>query len=466
MIGSNNISILTGMAGCGKSFTATRCITPGTGIFTPSHVSKRVAQKYVLSSGKKGVSVEVTQYLPYMLFKNPKYTEQTCTTSRGERFLSEIGIQCASTGADGIYSLSNHRRQFQTVLFDEVSMMSLYDVSSTLTWVVKHFPNCNRAIFCGDPNQLKSIHRGNVLNDLIQSRTIAHVHLTKNMRSKNALAENLHAVLDGRDDILQYDTTFSKVRIQPSELEGFKDKYSSVQIPIQQIVTMFKIDKELKQEPHIIVYKNKVQEEINKAIEAALLPPRRKGVFLRPRMKVQALTNDYAHDGLHKRGLYIVVNQTEMANETGPTDDTQTVANKRSKIRLKNWDTTGAGCHDEIVEVVVPTIDIQNIFSVAYATTGHSSQGCQMGHVYCIGIADNCKFLDSDALYTFISRAQQKCVIFSTDSDIHKIVTRKNPPRKSNLHRLLNQNIRQPHKRKLTDDSENITTKRTCCTSE
>ncbi|KMQ51752.1 RecD-like DNA helicase YrrC [Chitinispirillum alkaliphilum] len=83
----------------------------------------------------------------------------------------------------------------EVIILDEVSMVDILLMKSFLNAVSKN----THLIFLGDDNQLPSVGAGNVLNDLIESRTLPHVHLTRIFRqaAQSRIVTAAHEIIDG-----------------------------------------------------------------------------------------------------------------------------------------------------------------------------------------------------------------------------------------------------------------------------
>ncbi len=442
MMKHNHYSVLCGLAGSGK--THTLCSTldgyAKIGIVCPSHTSRRIIEQRVKSNY---VACEVIQYLiPCLNIYKCKKDEVLDIRTFLETKLSRLFIFMEKIDYD-----------LTTLIFEESSMMDLHAVARMLDVAVDIFPNLSRVIFSGDPFQLKSILRGNVLHDLISVSKVPSVHLTENMRSSNALSTNLVKILNSDYDGLTYDESFVMRRV--NSVESIKTGFKTYSLPIQEIVDSFLQDKSDGREPHIIAYTHAEVNAINERIikHLGLAKENAKDLFLKKDLKViiqngfplpadstsdneiedyddydpeevaakrQKLDEESIHNPpvkLHKCELYVVV-------------DVNVVEKQMVHIKLRVWRDTVEK------EVVIKRTDLSKIFRTGYASNSHFTQGAEHAYIYAIAF-DNSAFFDRNGLYTTCSRAKKTCSVFTNNVSMKNIIMKPGEKRVSCFHHEL-----------------------------
>jgi hypothetical protein len=474
------ICLLTGLAGAGKTETTTTAIPPKTGGTTPSHASRQVfAQR---CAGRSGIASEVIQFTRYGFKRMGNWRmidflltlNGVADTSPFKAYSDYCRAKMKKPDWSTFVRENHLRYQFPsdswddltensmtTLVVDECSMVDLETFAESLKEAVLNFP-VSRVIVCGDPHQLKSIGKGNVLQDLIQSGVLPHVHLVDIVRSgKNtALSKNQKTILQGDHEGIIYDDTFVKVdctdapfRILPPAYENNDEEFSKgkeYKIPVDFITDHFMDDYKLGEDPLIIVATNREVHAMNASIVRRLFGPEYDHNSLATGMRVIVVQN-------YREGQEAVLDANEVdkaedleiLNDDQPTvhlmkgelymcQDLLEVEKDKKKffsVTLMRWRSNKE--HDAIT-LTIPKSDIKKVLKPGYCSTGHKSQGGETDYVYLL-LFDNCSYYDREALYTNNGRARKRTKVFTRKSEMQGIVERLNRPRWSTFSYCLQQ---------------------------
>lgn len=179
---SERVSLLSGIAGAGKSYTV-------------AIMAKRMmahAGSTVLIVSPTGKAV---QRIRELLDQNG-IDEKRVSLSTVHSFVysfetrSGVSMECHIDDPD-----TKKRFPCDFVIVDEASMLSL-EMAERLLKAVGTF--AKHATFVGDPEQLPSIDAGSVFLDLIACNLFPHIHLDKAHRALGGILQNSRAILAGK----------------------------------------------------------------------------------------------------------------------------------------------------------------------------------------------------------------------------------------------------------------------------
>lgn len=168
-INENNVSIITGGPGTGKT-TIIRCVIELYKTYRKKVVlcapTGRAAKRMSETTGEEAKTI-------HRLLEIGKFEEDK---------LGSIDTDVSPVDAD-------------ILVVDEMSMVDVF----LMNYLVKAIYLGTKVIFVGDPNQLPSVGPGSILKDLIDSNQFATVHLDKIFRqaAKSKIIVNAHNVNDG-----------------------------------------------------------------------------------------------------------------------------------------------------------------------------------------------------------------------------------------------------------------------------
>ncbi len=272
------------------------------------------------------------------------------------------------------------------LVVDEVSMMDIFLLRSLLSAL----PSGTRILFVGDHNQLPSVGPGNVLADMIASRVITHVHLSRIFRqaARSRIITASHQILSGEIPVFTNDKNDNCFFIDsPEPLHTQKTicdlvstrlpaKYGFDPIRDIQVITP--------------MHKGTLgTREINIRIQQLLNPHgdflQRGGSVFRTGDKVMQLRNNYTL-GVYNGDIGTV--------DSIPDTTSLTVSYHHTQVTytLKNL--------DELVH--------------AYCISVHKSQGSEFECVVIPVSTQHFVMLQRNLLYTAVTRAKKLCVLVGT----------------------------------------------------
>lgn len=424
------VCLISGVAGAGKTHVLAEALhhCGATLCVTPSFKSAAVLRDRCRAAGIANVGVEVVQFLQYGLVH-----------MRGKRMTK---LMRAVTG-----QYESNPGDVTTIVFEECGMQDLKCFATVLRLAVKQFRNLQRIVISGDPYQLQSVDRGNVLADLLESNVFPHIHLTEVMRSNrnSALCRNQASLLDQSFEAFRYDKTFEVIRSTDGpQMLRFKTSFKSYKLDIGRIVTDYFNDCRQNQEPHIMAYSNREASEMNEAIYKELYPDdvKKKAKLLRVGIKLIAINKYMEGDGPQEEGdvddddlddeNHVTINKSDQYVLDGFVIFNEDSVDK-VRLHLRWWNDA-----DEVI-VVMPLACVNSVFGIGYASTSHKVQGGEMPYVYVMAY-DNASYMDCRAFYTMISRATRRVKVYTCEDELKTIVTK--PPNKARLS-VLPQKLRQ-----------------------
>ena len=309
------------------------------------------------------------------------------------------------------------------LICDETSMMDTYLTANLLEAV----PSGCVVILLGDVDQLPSVGPGNVLRDLIESQAFPVVRLSTIHRQESMIGRGLgivdaaHAVIEGRmppfnaTDFRFVPAPTAAAAIDESETD---DEKAATWVPV--IVARMRDQGTPLDEIQILSPMNKGPlgvDNLNLVMQAAFNPPAgdkreitfRKATF-REGDRVMQRKNDY--------DLGVVNGDIGYIRSIDPTAGIVCVA--FSGERIVKFDRTRV------------------LFSLAYATTIHKSQGSGFAKVIVAVTTGHAIMLNQNLVYTAITRAKTQCVLLgSRRATALAVRTKSNAARCTGLARML-----------------------------
>ena len=387
------IALLTGSAGCGKSFS--------------------------------------TKAVIRMLEENGRTYKLLAPTGIASRRLRESTGRKASTIhmflAGGL-----DNETYDYIIIDEFSMVSVHLLASLLDRI-EYNPNL---IFVCDEAQLASISCGNVLQDIINSNIVPRANLTKPFRygtsglitiatdTRNGQADNLLAKFDD----------FEFIEIENDAVSQVVEQYESM---LQQ---GFKKDEILILSPYN--RGNKGTYVINKKIQAEYNPHEYSSIkYKHPLGEIQFKVGDrvlntkndyhmpcieFDEDGYESYGVMFCAN-----------GDIGTVRECR-----KNFE----GQDELVIEfdnkiAAVSGSAIQNLI-LGYAVSVHKIQGAQSRGIIALVAPEHSRMISRNLLYVEFSRSQEKMVVIGDIETIKEgLEVQENMERDTFLEDMLNEQV-------------------------
>ena len=358
---NNNVSVITGGAGSGKT-TLLKCVM---------YCLKELRFKLVL----------------------------TAPTGKASRRMSEATGEEAGTIHSFLYGNDCSISPSSVMIVDESSMIDI-ELFYELLEKIQGFA---KLIIVGDPGQLPSVAPGNVLNDLIKSKTMPLVTLTKTFRQAGDSNILDIALKTRKQEVFSYikkKDFFCKTCFTPKDFikdaiyfyEYISDKYKN-----KGLDTFFS-------EVQIISPVKKGEAGVNKlneVIKEKINPKKDKND------KFPFDVNDKVMNTKNDKEAGVM--NGEFGRITEITKDTFTIYfdNLDRFISFKK-------SFEEI-----------NKFILAYASTVHKLQGSEFKYIIIV-VPQDSLICDSRLLYTAITRGKQTCILLSNKELTDKICKRNN----------------------------------------
>lgn len=286
--------------------------------------------------------------------------------------------------------------EFHLIVLDETSMVDV----SLLARFLEAVASGSRVIFVGDPFQLPSVGPGNVLKDLLESRTVPSVQLDIIKRqSEGLIIRNCHQIKDGKDIVVDNGSAKDFFFVPLASELDIQAKI--VDLVARTLPTDHKLDS-LQDVQVISPFRERTQlscKALNHKLQQALNPqPPIEGCRFRVGDKVIQQRNDYDHDIVNGDIGYVLAIHKE---------------DRKIAVRFENPER----------KVTLELFD--NDLELAYAMTIHKSQGSEWPAVIIpIHSSFGSLMLHRNLLYTAVSRAKRLCILVGHRDEIPKIVRR------------------------------------------
>lgn len=303
------------------------------------------------------------------------------------------------------------------LIIDEVSMIDIFLMNHLLNAIP---PECI-VVLVGDENQLPAVGAGNVLKDIIASKKIPIVELTKVYRQETGslIVQNSHTILQGLYPT--FDQTFNSEFMFILK-ESDKDKAQSILSLCTNIL--------------------KQQYNIDPVRDVQILTPTRKGICGTKEL------NQFLQKTLNSSSIeYININKEQIDNGLSfkPNDKVMQIKNNYEMKWTSIQDSTLSGngifngdmgtvvMVDSKNETVHVLFDEERIveynktnieeLELAYAITVHKSQGSEYPIVILVLPDAPNILMTRNLLYTAISRAKEKLFLVTEKRIIMKMIT-------------------------------------------
>lgn len=370
---TNNITLITGMAGTGKS-TLVRAILQvlGSHTYVQCALSGRAASRLSEITGEEGQTI-------HRLLGYPCHT---------------------NSGKDGFAHHEDCPLDYEIYILDEISMVD----STLFYYLLRAIPSGAKLICLGDHGQLEAIGSGNIAHDMISSPEIPTVMLTKIQRQAEAsgIISEAFKVRNGQQ-IIEEEWTGTTVKgaLKDLKIIAYSDASNTFYKIMAEYSALFNSkDFDLLQTQIIVPVKNKgsaCTSELNNAVQELINPANKK--------KKETLVHTLGRNYILREGDKVINVQNNY--KTSPPIYNGNMGIIRS-INEENEemiiDFMGIG------EVAVERKFWNNI-DLGYAITIHKSQGSEWDHVI-IGIDfSGYIMLTRELLYTAITRAKKSCYL-------------------------------------------------------
>lgn len=368
---SNNVSLVVGLAGTGKTSIIK-------GVYKIFSLGTRINQCAFSGQAAKRIN-EATGY--------PSSTIHRLLGFQGEKFTYN----------------SLNQLETDVIILDEVSMVGL-----ELFWnLLQAIPLGAKLIMLGDNGQLPPIGVGNLLNDLMNSGKINLVNLTKIHRQaeKSAIITKSQAIRK-KEFLLSNDYEGEKIygTLQDLSIYSQQKKDNLLDVVIETFMREYKENYNLKDVQIIVAQNQRVElarEKINQIIQEKINPK-------------------YSHydKEIHiKYGQVIrvgdkIINRENHYDVETPDGEQTSIYNGSMGIVTEISDNYIVVDFYDEGEIVINSEYYEGL-ELAYAITCHSSQGSQFKTVI-VGF-DNSSYilLSNEWLYTAITRAKKMCYLIT-----------------------------------------------------
>ena len=367
-----NFSVITGKAGTGKTFVISKIV----------EIFRRIGLTIACAAptGKAARRMEeLTNY--------PASTIHRLLKFNGEHFE---------------YNENNKIEDFDVIIIDEFSMVSIelgYNLLSAL-------PENTKVIIVGDHNQLAAIGAGNIFNDILvydkinEKKTNYKIsELSKVVRQAGNLKKNSVEILNG---VMSHENTDDWVS---SFTDQFEDDYKLSSFIVDMMMNTEKyIGYELRDVQLIVPMKKETLElstyNLNKLLQKAIQYKKYGNIIEVTKYqdnlylydKVMQVANDY---------------QIEVMNGT---IGTVSYISDSGDITI-NFD------GDVSVDYIKGDEKLKNV-QLAYAMTTHKTQGSEYPCVIVVMHNSHFNMLNRNLLYTAVTRAKEKVMIFGDRKSI------------------------------------------------
>lgn len=345
MIVNNNISILTGGPGTGKT----------TVLKAAAYVCRRI---------KYDVDIVFAAPTGKAARRMVEATGENASTLH-----KKFGIGIGEDKKEG-------KALEEDILFiDEMSMNGLEVIRIVLAAITEG----KKVVFVGDPDQLMSVDPGAVLRDLIVSRVFPTTMLTKTFRQDNQseLFDGIMAIKEGRSDLPNAGSFRSIERIKGMNMS------KTLAAAYQRSVNEYGAEQTIL----LLPYRKKgVCTNVMNGILQEQLNPEKYG-FRHTNVKEN-------YTCFFKKGDFVM--QMENRNECANGEVGQVIKVSPEGVTVSYVDAVVLYSQQELTQL-----------SLAYSTTIHKSQGSEYKAVIMAILKDHARMLSRNILYTGITRAKE-----------------------------------------------------------
>lgn len=328
-------------------------------------------------------------------------------TARAAHVMSEYTNDNSSTIHRGLMGIANMNEvaPYDVLIIDEYSMVD----SELAAIVLKTIGNNTRLIIIGDDFQLQSVGPGNVLFDLVNFIEVPTVKFVDIYRQKedSGVLDYTNALREGVFNL-------------PDE---------SSRVDNGDIVFINEFNEKKQRDIAMKLYENAL--ETNKIAEIMLLSPVNKGLSGRVNLnkEVQNLVNPYnnsndmvfgadsdnkksfkANDYITvKKNMYDIVDDNKKDNQLINGDLGEIISTTE---KLLTFDIDGS-------PYTIDKSEVNDLIDHAWATTIHKAQGGQANIVIIVLPPNSCFMLNSNMLYTALTRTKVKCYVIGSFKDMN-----------------------------------------------
>ena len=395
MINENNVTIITGGPGTGKTTIIKSII----------EIYKPKKYKIVLSAPTGRAAKRITETTG----------EEASTLHR----LLEIGKLDEETFYKKDKEYEGAPIDADIIIVDEVSMVDMFIMNSLLSCIYLG----TKLILVGDTDQLPSVGPGSVLKDIISSEKIPTVHLNQIFRqaAKSKIIVNAHRVNEGKNFIQKDDPILEENQKE----DFFFIKENNPEKILEQVLSL--CNGRLKKYGDYDFFEN-IQvltptkkgmlgtKELNKALQQELNPHREgepeklsMGATFRIGDRVMQTKNNYDMYWERKDGESLDVGNGVFNGETGTITN---INEKEKNIRIK---------FDDEKVCWYEFNDLEQI-EHSYCVTIHKAQGSEFDVVIMVIPQAAPMLLTRNLLYTGITRAKKLLIVIGNDKVVDYMI--------------------------------------------
>jgi len=406
---ANKLYIIHGFPGTGKS-TIVKCI-----LFIFSEISKETQPLKILE-GDSPTEEDEDEDIEYIT--ESKYPKQQRISILAPTGLAYVGLSAKCKMSVPLFqeelSGTCHRiiygkfdrdtEKRDLIIIDEFSMIDIFMLKDIIEW-------CNtfqcRLLIIGDENQLPSIGPGICLKNMIQTNIFPQTKLLDIKRQNGLLMRNIkmmttHVLLPLHltDDTMKILSIRDFINVETNTLKISKitELFAVEEFTLlnTKVLTYFKDEKYVCNMNNL----NSIFQDLFNP-SGSVIPSPTAHYKNKPELYqfregdlIIRTENDYSSEPFRANG--------ECAHIT---------SFYRGVARIKYID-------DPITvkPIEVSTHTLYDEFSLAYALTVHKSQGSQYPNVIYL-IEPSCSIIEKKAIYTAISRAKERCIVISNETD-------------------------------------------------
>lgn len=331
-------------------------------------------------------------------------------TTGEEAFTIHRALQ--SEGEGGKFSKNESNPIEATyVIVDEVSMVDAFLMYSLL----KAIRSGTKLLLVGDKDQLPSVGAGNVLGDVLASKTVPVTYLTQIYRQaqESFIVTNAHRINEGEFPVVKNDAESDFFFLRREGTENIADTV------VEMLTT--RVPKYLGVEPTRVQVLSPVKQgtagvvNLNRLVQERL-NPKEKGkrelqfgdTVFRTGDKVMHVNNDYDIEWTRRTALKLDTGTGVFNGDIG------TIA--------AIYDSGELDVEFEDGKLVRYNREQQEELMLSYAITVHKSQGCEFDAVVMPILAGSPGIITRNLLYTGITRAKRMVVLVGSQYNLTRMI--------------------------------------------
>ena len=324
-----------------------------------------------------------------------------------------LGIDFQNNSTSNNFFIFNEHNKLpaDVVIVDEVSMVD----ASLMFYLLKAIKKTATLVLVGDKNQLPSVGAGNVLADILKSKTVKSIELTKIYRqdAKSLIITNAHAINNGYMPELDNTSSdfFFENKSDPNEMLR-----TVVDLTVSRIPNYLNIDSLKIQVLAAIRAGASGVTNLNKELQSFLNPASAKKPEIitdyttyRVGDKVMQTTNNY-----NQEWVKVTHNYTEQGKGVfnGDIGFIEAIDRDTKELIIQFEDGRRANyARSDLYDLML-----------AYATTIHKSQGSEFDVVIIPVLPGAPTMMTRNLLYTAVTRAKKMVVLVGTKFNIKRMI--------------------------------------------